>query len=393
MPYFSFSLKNKLKQDHFNFLNDNVANLKLSIQYYSKNTLLHKTLSKIEFKPFLNSLSYEKRLPIAKLKKTILICLPPSIGLGDAIEYGLAIKSLHLSNIFEKIGIAYVGRYKELYENYFKLENIFADYISSKDLVLYENIFHITLEIEEFKNQKYERTDIEKIICKYFGISVLRQKNIINKNKINKISIFPISKSPLRTMNISLLKGLIKNFENRYKIDLILDKSSIISSHVDDMIDSVLIKKIYPLNLDELLNIIKNVEYGIFMDSGPLHVAKILNIKGVLISTSVDAEILLNDFTSIGEIRNYYKSDYCKSPCGLTNIFNFNNKSGCFDSLKLPKKEIIYQKNLNSLQRGSLKQSYTYFIDNPVGCNKNISLKHVTNYIISKINENTKRFS
>lgn len=386
MPYFSFSLKKILKQDHFHFLNDNINNLQLNTKYYSKNTLLYKTLKKVFYKPYLNSLSFEKRLPVKKIKKTILICLPPSIGLGDAVEYGLAIKSLTLSCKFNKIGVAYVGRYKSLYENYFKLKNIFADFISFNNLSTYENIFHITLEIPKFKNQKYDRTDLEKIICEYFRIDILRKKNTINKKKINKITIFPISKSPIRSMNIELLNGILKNFENKYDIDLVLDKSSIISSHIDNIIDSPLIHKVYPLKLEELLNLIKNVEYGIFMDSGPLHVAKIFNIRGVLLSTSIGSDVLLNNFDSIDEIANQYSSEYCKSPCGLTNIFNYKNKIGCYDSLRLSKKEIINQKNLNSLQRGSIKQSYTYFIDKPVACNKSISLNQVTKYINNKIN-------
>ena len=92
------------------------------------------------------------------------------------------------------------------------------------------------------------------------------------------------------------------------------------------------------------------------MDSGPLHVAKILNIRGVLIVNSVSSKILLNNFNSISSFNNTYQSKFCQAPCGLTNIFNYNNNYGCFDSLQINKLDFSKIYNLNALQRGSIKE-------------------------------------
>ena len=62
------------------------------------------------------------------------------------------------------------------------------------------------------------------------------------------------------------------------------------------------------------------------MDSGPLHLAKLLNKPGALIITSVDEKILLNKLSNIEPIKNNFKSNYCSAPCGLTNIFNYKGK-------------------------------------------------------------------
>ena len=77
-----------------------------------------------------------------------------------------------------------------------------------------------------------------------------------------------------------------------------------------------------------------------------MHVAKILRKKGVFISTSVGANILLNDFHTIAEVKNYYASAFCKSPCGLTNIFSYNNKYGCYETLRVRKEEIMISTNM-----------------------------------------------
>ena len=117
------------------------------------------------------------------------------------------------------------------------------------------------------------------------------------------------------------------------------------------------------------------------MDSGPLHVAKILNKKGCLITTSVGANKLINGFNNIETYFNNYKSDFCQSPCGLVNIFNYKNKIGCYDSLSIEKEKILKLKNYNILQRGSLKQNYIKFIDKPVNCIRNINNVEVLDII------------
>lgn len=386
MPYFSFSLKKRIYKKNFSNLNDNLYDLEINKKYFSKNTYLYKLLKNNYFKNSINYVQLEKREKLHHIGQSILICLPPSIGLGDAIEYALSIKALVVSNKFKKVGVAYVGRFKSLFEKYFNLTNIYCDIVSEKKLASYISIFHITLEIEKLINQKYERQDIEDVIIKYFNVPKFR-KEIKNKNnQIKKISIFPISQSPLRSLNPDLINGLMKKYQKNYSIEIILDHSSKISNHIEKKLLPSCVK-IYPKNLEILLKVIQNVDFGIFVDSGPLHFAKIINVKGVLITTTVSGKKLLNDFDSINEISNNYKSLFCHAPCGLTNLFNYNNLIGCYQSLKISKNKVINLKNLNSLQRGNLKNNYIYFIDNPVGCQKNINLEKVYKFINIKLNE------
>ena len=89
----------------------------------------------------------------------------------------------------------------------------------------------------------------------------------------------------------------------------------------------------------------------------------------------------MNGFKSIKVLENNYRSVYCHAPCGLTNIFNNENKIGCYDSLKLSSKNFL-NKNLSLLQRGSLKKEYPNFMKSPVACIKNIDI----NYLVNKMN-------
>ena len=134
-----------------------------------------------------------------------------------------------------------------------------------------------------------------------------------------------------------------------------------------------------------MIKIVQQTEFGIFVDSGPLHLAKIFGIDGVLIITTVSDKILLNNFKTIHPIKNFFTSAYCAAPCGLTNLFNYNNLIGCYESLKIKKENILNIDNLNSMQRGQIKNTYTDFINKPVSCIKNIKHDFLIDQIKQKI--------
>ena len=89
--------------------------------------------------------------------------MPPSIGLGDAIEYALSIKAIINSGQFIDLAVAFVGQYKNIFKKYFNINNIYEEVISEKSIKIYDTIFHITLEINELIYQKYDRKNIEQL--------------------------------------------------------------------------------------------------------------------------------------------------------------------------------------------------------------------------------------
>ena len=188
-------------------------------------------------------------------------------------------------------------------------------------------------------------------------------------------------------MTISLLNYLTSNLSNQYKIQIVLDQQSLISKTLFNKISNTeLVTIINPSSLINLLEIIENIDFGIFMDSGPLHVAKILNKQGVVIISSVNEKNLVSNFDNIKYMKNEYISRYCQGPCGLTNIFNYNNMSGCYDSLQISKNKIINNENLKEFQRGKIKNDYIKFILNPVNCLKKINNNKVLELIKNSIN-------
>ena len=376
MPYFSFSIKENLNSSEF-------VNVKKNITYYSKNTKLWKLLHSKKMKSIINFTQFENRIKVSILKKNVLFCVPPSIGLGDAIEYGLAINSIKKNLFFNKIGIAFVGDYSFLFKKYFSADYIYPHIISEQEIKEYDDVFHFTLEIEELKKQKYVRSNIAEQISKYFNIPF---KNSINFNKkkfskIKTVSLFPISKSSIRTMSINLINELILFLKNRVNVEIYFNNNSEISNYIENNIIKEGYKKIDPVDCPALIKQIENIEYGVFIDSGPLHVAKVLEKKGIFIETSVSNNILLKNFNMIKPIKNYYTSSFCKAPCGLIDIFNYKNRVGCYDTLEITQNEILNLSNFNILKRGQVKKNILFYLLNPVGCIKTLSIKRIIKQI------------
>lgn len=383
MAFFSFSLFD----ESFCYLSEKI---KSKITYYSKDITLWKNLTNKNSKIKLISIKHEKRIKLNSLGKRILICLPPKFGLGDAVEYGISINSLISSNKFSKVGIAFTGDKTLIFTNFFLFKYLYPYIISSQDISNYDTIFHITLEIEDLKFQKYRRTDIVSSFCNYFKILAIDFKiNKLTDKKIKnqKISIFPVSTSLIRCMPFRVVDCIIENFKNICEIEVYLDDSEF-SSYLEGLIldKNIVIKK--PTNIERLIEEISFISLGIFIDSGPLHIAKIFDKTGVFIETSVSNKILLEKNFNFIPVLNRYESPFCKGPCGLVDIFSYKNKVGCYETNMISFDDIRSLKNLKATQRRSKKENNKHFLLNPVGCIKKIDIDMIIKSIKLKMKEN-----
>ena len=383
MAYFSFSLLKK-PEDYFS------EPIQTNKKYYSKDITLWKHLNNINKQKEICILKKEIRLNSKIIGKKLLICLPPRFGLGDAVEYSIALRSLIESKKFTKVGLAYCGNYEYIFNKLFLFPNIYPLFISEEEIRNYDTIFHITLGIEALKFQKYYRSDIVAEICKYFNIKIfdfkITKKNLAKTNQ-KTITIFPISTSVIRSLPFKVIFELIQYFKNEYRVKIIIDDSTISKNLEKQNIKKYNFEFIKPKNIEELIIEISKISFGIFVDSGPLHLAKIFDKRGLLIETSVKNDILLSNSNKIFALKNTYFSNYCSGPCGLVDIFSNNNNVGCYETNKISFEEVRKIENLKKLQRFNKSENNTHFSLNPVGCIKNIAVNNIIELIKVKIKE------
>ncbi len=382
MVFFSFSLL----KDSFVYLSTKIEPKK---KYFCKDINLRKELNNKNKINSFAELNYENRINIINFGKKLLICLPPRFGVGDAIEYGIAIQSIIQSKKFNKIGIAFTSNHYYLFREFFLFENIYPILISQEQLSTYDTVFHITLEIGALRYQKYKRSNIAKEICEYFKVPLIdfkKQTDKFKKENIKTLSIFPISTSMIRSLPLHVLEEIIKNFSKEYKIKIIFDNSDY-SKYLLENINNKKFEAVRPINIESLTLEISMINFGIFIDSGPLHIAKCYNKKGILIETSVSSKILLSNSKNIVSIKNNYRSNYCYGPCGLVDIFAHDSKIGCYETHKLNFKDITNLKSQKNLQRWNKKENNSHFILNQVGCIKQIDVKNIIELIRYKLKE------
>lgn len=376
----------------FSFIDETLTYLseqtEINQKYYSKDIDLWKELNNRNKKKKNCIIKYEKRLKIKDIGKRLLICLPPKFGLGDAIEYSIAIKSLLKSNKFNKIGIAFCKNHIYIFKTLFKFSNIYPLFISNEEIQKYDTIFHITLEIKALKFQKYKRSNIVDEICKHFQLPIIsfKIKNKTINNSAKTISIFPVSTSTIRSLPYKVIEQIIKNFQDDYKIKIFID-DSLFSKYLENKNFTKNIIFVKPKNIESLTFEISKINFGVFVDSGPLHLAKIFDKKGILVETSVSSKVVLVNSNNIEAVSNQYSSNYCQGPCGLTDIFLYNKNVGCYETNKLFFEDIKYLKNYKNLQRWNKKEINSQFFLNPVGCVKKINVKNIIELIKVKIKE------
>ena len=383
MPYFSFILKesfyNSPLKEHFL-----QYNLKPQVKYFSKSSNIWRIINKKIFGAHLGELKYEERKSYISNSNSILFFMPPSIGLGDSIEYALSVKSIINKKIFKKVGIAFAEKYEYIFTNLFKLNNVYKYVVEEKELSSFDTTFHFSKEIKKIVNQKYDRSDIEKEINLFFNVEI-KKSNKNKLTKVKKITLFPVASSPLRTMPINIINSIISKFKSKIEVEIVIDDFFLTSKYLLSQINPKDVTLVFHDKIQDLINIIKNIEYGIFVDSGPLHIAKVLNKNGLFIETTVSEKILIRNYENIETISNLYKSQYCSGPCGLTNLFNLKNVPGCYETHAISKAEFNNIVNKNALQRGILKNKYMEFIEHPVNCIKNIDLEKILNTIENKL--------
>ena len=250
----------------------------------------------------------------------------------------------------------------------------------------YDTIFHITLEVEALKFQKYQRSDIVFEICKYFKVPVslinVKEQNILKFN--NTISIFPISTSAVRSLPYKIIDNIKKYFESNYQIEIFINNSDY-SNFLKERYSNTNILFKNPKNIESLVRNISNISFGVFIDSGPLHVAKLYNLYGIFIETSISHKVLLNNSRNISTVKNKYTSRYCSGPCGLVDLFSFKNKVGCYENNQTSFQDIKLLKSHKELQRWNKKENYLNYMLNPVGCVNKINIESVITSIINKL--------
>ena len=146
MSYFSFTVSKSFFDESFRSKNlklfEKLKNVQTKQKYYSKYSSIIKAHKNKHISEKVIFIKKEQIKRSVFSEESTIFFLPPKYGLGDVLEYAMAIKIIQEKYPNKKIGLGFIYKYKLILQYLLKLENLYEYYISEEELEKYDSHFH-----------------------------------------------------------------------------------------------------------------------------------------------------------------------------------------------------------------------------------------------------------
>lgn len=154
------------------------------------------------------------------------------------------------------------------------------------------------------------------------------------------IGLFPLASSPLRTLPPAAVRHLAAVLSRFGRLTLSLndgqEQGRLLQRAVEPLDSSITVLS-GQTSIGGVLDSIAGLDYAVFADSGPAHMAKLFAIPGVAVYTSAPGDVLQGRFRNLSAYHTEYHGEYCTAPCGLAKVRQTaDGEVGCMGSLKRP---------------------------------------------------------
>jgi ADP-heptose:LPS heptosyltransferase len=268
-----------------------------------------------------------------------LLFLLPSQALGGNVATILAIAALQEHRKPAGIGVACTKSTTDLYK-LLRGVAIHPYWIAAAEAERYDYIVDLG-HIEARRDIEIWPVDMEGEILRAFGVPPATRfpaEARPMRGARPRIGIFPLGSSPLRSfppaVTIELARvlgqeGAVSVFLNRGQLQGRLsrqeiDRAKLADTRVVDGFEAI----------GELARAIERMDYAVFADSGPAHMAKLWGLPGVAVYTSAPGEVLQGRFRNLANWQVSFQGPHCAAPCGLAKLRQDRaGRFGCMGSL------------------------------------------------------------
>lgn len=267
-----------------------------------------------------------------------LLFLLPSDGIGDCVGYFLFLQSVIETIAPARVAVACAGYAADVFSFAGNIK-VFPLWISQEVFLEFDHIIDL-LDALPLRTIADTPCDIEGALLDAASLSPCIGFGGLKRQipaRSPRIGIFPLSSTPMRSLPPALTVFLAKQLSEFGHIEIFLNEqqrqSQIYASALSPVPAGVALNKGFP-NLQELLEAMAKIDYGIFSDSGPAHLTKILGLPGLAIHTSADATPLRGRFGNLQTWQSTYEGSFCAAPCGLSGFYVTSDaRIGCMGSL------------------------------------------------------------
>jgi hypothetical protein len=301
--------------------------------------------------------------------KSILVLLP-SEGLGDCILYAGAIRQLAQAFSPARLAIAFSGGAIDVFVHLGMAAETYPLLLPRRVLLDADLVLDLKTDIPELQRAGLEMVAIDTLILRHLGLPTsYRWPHRRAPRQVRRIGIFPQSSSPIRTLPPALTGFLVAELRARgFAVEVMLEprfrQGWLYRESLTAMLgrDAPLVDHLG--TVDRLLEFIRDIDYGVFCDSGPAHASKLFDVPGFGIYTTVAADIVQGGFDNLARWSADYAGDWCCAPCGLVKLMRAadGDRYGCMDSLRRRRDDLTVPFRVPDTERER------FLLAEPVGC-------------------------
>jgi len=278
----------------------------------------------------------------AKVTGRRVLFLLPSQALGNNVATLLFLQAFAEQRRPRSVGVFCARSAADIYLTS-DLARVYTIWIARRELKKWDMVIDLG-QLESRRNIDLWPVDMEAELNRAFGLSPTETYASGGRPMSNgatpTIGILPLASSPLRTLPVETARRLVARLSSKGSVVLCLNRFQRQGQVYRRALEGGLPDGVRLIDafdsIGDLLNQIRTLDYGVFADSGPAHMAKLFGTPGVAIYSSAPGDVLQGRFTNLVNWTVPYRGDWCESPCGLAKLRRTaDGRVGCMGSLQV----------------------------------------------------------
>lgn len=277
--------------------------------------------------------------PTVPLEGRKLLFLLSGQALGDSTAAALALAAVLEQRRPAKIGVFCARSAADIFEKVRGID-VHAYWLPLEEAARADHVFDLG-HVEALRDVAVRPVDMEGELLRAFGLAPATrfpsEARRLGGGKL-RLGVLPLGSSPLRTLPVAATAavaaalrgfGSVTVFLNRYQMQGRLYADALRKLALADLaiVDGL-------ETIRDLMSAIEALDYAVFADSGPAHIAKLFATPGTAVYTSAPGEVLQGRFRNLARWQVPFSGPHCAAPCGLAKLrLDATGSFGCMGSL------------------------------------------------------------